>query len=161
MPQSLGVQGLVDRKQRENGMARQVYFSFHYDRDAWRVAQVRNSQVISGYGKTPFYDKAEWEKIKKQGDSAIKNWIETQMKGSSVTAVLIGKETAYRPWVKYEIQRSIELGKGLIGIDISKIKNQRGEQDERGPNPLPAGAPLYLWNKEEGYKNLGRWIDLA
>ena len=29
-------------------MARKVFFSFHYERDAWRVAQVRNSNVITG-----------------------------------------------------------------------------------------------------------------
>jgi hypothetical protein len=142
-------------------VARQVFFSFHYDRDAWRVAQVRNCQVVSGYAKNPFYDKAQWEQIKKKGDTAIRNWIETQLNGSSVTVVLLGKETGARRWVKYEIARSQELGKGLIGVDISHIRNQRGETDERGPNPLPASAPLYLWNKQEGYKNLGSWIEAA
>lgn len=37
-------------------MARQVFFSFHYDRDHWRASIVRNSQVISGYDKSPFYE---------------------------------------------------------------------------------------------------------
>lgn len=142
-------------------MARFVYFSFHYDRDSWRVAQVRNSQALRGYEKTPFYDKAEWEKIKKKGDDAIRNWIESQMKGASVTVVLLGKETSSRRWVKYEIKRSSELGKGLIGVDISKIKDQQGRTDERGPSPLPTGTPVYRWNKDDGYKNLGKWIDDA
>ena len=142
-------------------MARHVFFSFHYDRDHWRVSIVRNSQVISKYDKSPFYDKADWEKIKRKGDDAIRNWINAQMKGSSVTVVLLGKQTGARRWVKYEVKRSQELGKGLIGIDISKIKNQRGETDERGPSPLPSGTPIYLWNKEDGHKNLGRWIDAA
>ncbi|MGF9996732.1 TIR domain-containing protein [Bacillus safensis] len=33
-------------------MARKVFFSFHYERDAWRAGQVRNSnitQAIKGY----------------------------------------------------------------------------------------------------------------
>jgi hypothetical protein len=47
-------------------MARKVFFSFHYSRDVWRVAKVRNSNVISNYEKNPFYDKAEWEQIKRQ-----------------------------------------------------------------------------------------------
>jgi hypothetical protein len=75
--------------------------------------------------------------------------------------MLLGKQTGSRRWVKYEVKRSQELGKGLIGIDISKIKNQRGETDERRPNPLPLGTPGYLWNKEEGHKNLGHWIEAA
>jgi hypothetical protein len=142
-------------------MARQVFFSFHYDRDHWRVSIVRNSQVVSGYSQNPFYDKAEWEKIKRKGDNAIRSWIDTQMQGSSVTVVLLGKETGSRRWVKYEIKRSQELGKGLIGVDISHIRNQHGETDERGPNPLPTSTPVYLWNKESGGKNLGRWIEAA
>lgn len=142
-------------------MARRVFFSFHFDRDSWRVAKVRNSQVVSGYDKNPFYDKADWEAIKKQGDAAIKKWIDEQLKGTSVTVVLIGKETASRRWVKYEIEKSIADGKGLIGIDISKITNSAGETDETGVNPLPKGYPYYRWNKDDGYKNLGKWIDDA
>ncbi|HYQ77689.1 MAG TPA: TIR domain-containing protein [Solirubrobacterales bacterium] len=142
-------------------MARRVFFSFHYDRDNWRVAKVRNSQVVQGYDKNPFYDKAEWEKIKKQGKAAIKTWIDGQLKGTSVTVVLIGNETASRPWVQYEIEKSIEDGKGLIGIDISKIKDREGETDETGANPLPNGYPYYRWNKDNGYENLGKWIEDA
>lgn len=142
-------------------MARKVFFSFHYARDSWRVGQVRNSNVVSGYDKNPFYDKAEWESIKRQGDQAVKNWIERQLNGTSVTVVLIGKETASRRWVKYEIKRSIELGKGLIGIDISKIKDRHGNTDETGVNPLPNGYKRYLWNSDNGRDNLGAWIEAA
>jgi len=142
-------------------MARKVFFSFHYSRDAWRVSQVRNSNVIAAYDKSPFYDKAVWQSIKQRGEQAIKNWIEEQLKGTSVTVVLIGRETATRPWVKYEIKRSIELGKGLIGIDISKINDQNGNTDDTGVNPVPAGYKRYLWNTDNGRENLGRWIEEA
>ncbi len=142
-------------------MARKVFFSFHYARDAWRVAQVRNSNVITNLEKSPFYDKAEWESIKRNGDQAVKNWIDNQLSGTSVTVVLIGAETASRKWVKHEISRSIELGKGLLGVDISKIKDRNGETDPTGANPLPDGYPVYLWNKNNGAENLGKWIEAA
>ena len=142
-------------------MARKVFFSFHYSRDAWRVGQVRNCNVISDYDKPPFYDKADWEAIKRQGDQAIKNWIEKQLDGTSVTVVLIGKETSTRPWVRYEIKRSIDLGKGLIGIDISKIKDRDRNTDDTGINPLPTGYKKYLWNTDNGRENLGTWIERA
>lgn len=142
-------------------MARKVFFSFHYSRDSWRVSQVRNSNIITDYDKTPFYDKADWENIKRQGDQAIKDWIEKQLSGTSVTVVLIGKETSSRKWVKYEIKRSIELGKGLMGIDISKIKNQDRNTDDTGVNPLPSGYKKYQWNNDNGRENLGRWIEKA
>lgn len=142
-------------------MARKIFFSFHYARDVWRVGQVRNSNVITNLDKSPFYDKAEWESIKRKGDQAVKNWIDSQLSGTSVTVVLIGAETASRKWVKYEISKSIELGKGLLGIDISKIKDRNGETDPTGANPLPTGYPVYLWNKNNGAENLGKWIEAA
>lgn len=67
---------------------------------------------------------AGWESIKRQGDQAIHNWIENQLNGTSVTVVLIGSETSTRRWVKYEIKRSVERGKGLSGIDISKSRTE-------------------------------------
>jgi hypothetical protein len=143
-------------------MARKVFFSFHYDRDAWRVSQVRNCNVVNRFDKNPFYDKAVWEKIKRQGDAAIRRWIDEQLRGTSVTVVLIGKETARRRWVKYEIERSIELRKGLIGVHIIGIKDQNGGTEETlGPNPLPEGYKTYRWNKDSGPRNLGRWIEDA
>jgi hypothetical protein len=141
-------------------MARNVYFSFHYDRDAWRASIVRNSNVISNYDKT-YTDSAEWEAIKKASDDAVRKWITEQLKGTSVTVVLIGKETSTRKWVQYEIEKSIELGKGLLGIYINKIENSKGETDEPGANPLPSKYPTYLWNNDAGRENLGKWIEKA
>lgn len=139
-------------------MARQVFFSFHYSRDSWRVAQVRNSNLI-WWDKTPFYDKAQWEQVKRQGDISIKNWIDRQLNGSSVTVVLIGYETANRPWVQYEIRRSIELWKWLIWVHISWIKNQKWETDKLWKNPLPIGYKVYKWNADNGRDNLHKWIE--
>ena len=142
-------------------MARKVYFSFHFQRDSWRVANVRNSGAIRGLEKTPFYDAAQWEAIRRQGDQAIRRWIESELAGTSVTVVLVGAQTAGRRWVKYEIRRSRELGKGLLGIDISSIRDRHGHSDRRGANPLPRGYPLYDWARQDGRANIGLWIDAA
>lgn len=91
-------------------------FGFHYARDVRRVVQVRNSWVVRPGGQTqPFYDKAEFEEAKRRA-GGIEKWIETQMAGTSVTIVLFGAETYHRPWVRYEIKRSFELGKGVLAI---------------------------------------------
>lgn len=142
-------------------MARKVFFSFDFGRDAWRVAKVRNSNVISSLDKTPFYDKAQWEAIKAKGDDAIKAWIDSQLSGTSVTVVLIGHKTSTRRWVKYEIAESIRLGKGLMGVNINKIKDQNQATDEPGANPLPAGYKVHNWNSDNGAENLGIWIEAA
>lgn len=140
---------------------RKVFFSFHYQRDSWRVSQVRNSNMVGKGFENPYYDRAGWESVKAKGDAAVKAWIDSQIKGTSVTVVLIGAETANRKWVKYEIQRTLELGHGLIGIDISKIHDKDGSTDPTGPNPLPPGYKYYRWNKDNGRENLGSWIEDA
>jgi hypothetical protein len=153
-------------------MARKIFFSFHYERDAWRASQVRNSNVVSAEDRYGFIDAAEWESIKKNGDSGIERWIEDQLKNTSVTAVLIGAETAEREWVRHEIIKSWNRGNGIVGIRIHSIKDQDQKTDTPGHNPLdgfrlPDGTQLssicktYDWVTNDGRKNVGKWADEA
>lgn len=140
-------------------MTRKVFFSFKYE-DVTRAMVVRNSAVTKGEEAAGFIDKADFEKIKKQGDQAIKNWIDEQLKGTTVTAVLVGAETCASRWVKYEIDQSIKRGNGLLGIDISKIKDFAGKTSERC-GMIPVGCDFYLWNNDDGYNKLGDWVEKA
>jgi hypothetical protein len=157
-------------------MARRVFFAFHYERDIWRAGQVRNSWVTKPDREDAgFWDAADWEKIKKQGDEAIKRWIKDQLKGTSVTAVLIGAETSTREWVKYEIIESYNRGNGLLGIYIHNIKDRNGYTDTKGNNPFSyiyieqdgkkvyfsEIYPTYDWVNDDGYENLGDWVEKA
>jgi len=141
-------------------MARRVFFSFKYKQDVSRAMVVRKSWVAQGREAAGFIDVAEFEKLKRQGDIAIKNWINKQLEGTSVTVVLVGEKTCDSRWVKYEIKRSEERGNGLLGIDISKIKDLQGNTSKRC-GQIPKGYSFYLWNKENGYKNIGAWIEKA
>jgi hypothetical protein len=136
---------------------RKVFFSFKYE-DVSRAMVVRNSWVTQGKEAAGFIDKAEFEKVEKQGDMAIKNWIDKQIDGTSVTVVLVGEKTLSSHWVKYEINKSIERGNGLLFIDISKIKDLQGNTSERG-GTIPSDYHLYLWIKDDGYNNMGDWIE--
>ena len=69
-----------------------VFFGFDYD-DVWRVNQVRKSGAFVGERRSGFRDKAEYEQVKRQGDTAIKRWIRAQMQGYSATCILIGSAT--------------------------------------------------------------------
>lgn len=80
-------------------MARKVFFSFKYD-DVHRAMNVRNSNVIAGVMKSGFIDKAEFEKVERQGDRAIQSWIDRQLEGTSVTVVLVGAHTNRSKWVE-------------------------------------------------------------
>jgi hypothetical protein len=138
---------------------RKVFFSFKY-KDVSRAMVVRNSWVTQGKEAAGFIDAADFEKIKKQGDQAIKNWIDNQLKGTSVTVVLVGEKTCSSRWVKYEIEKSKEIGNGLLGIDVSKIKDLQGNTSERCGR-IPSGYDFYLWNNDDGYNNMGNWIEKA
>ena len=140
-------------------MARRVFFSFKYE-DVSRAMVVRNSWVAQGKQAAGFIDAADFEDLERQGDSAIRNWIDSQLEGTSVTVVLVGEKTCDSRWVKYEIRKSIERGNGLLGIDISKIKDLQGNTSERC-GQIPEGYRFYLWNKEDGYHNMGDWIEKA
>lgn len=142
-------------------MARRAFFSFHFQHDIFRANVVRNSWITRDREAAGFYDASLWEEAQTKGEAAVKALIDAGLRNTSVTVVLIGKQTASRPYVKYEIEQSIARGNGLLGIRIEKIKDIRGNVDDPGPNPLPAGYPLYLWNKNDGYTNLGTWIERA
>jgi len=114
-------------------MARRVFYSFYYKEDNWRASQVRNMGVIEG--NQPVSDN-DWEQITKGGDEAIKKWINGQMNGTSCTIVLIGSNTAGRKWIKYEIKKSWEDGKGLLGIYVHNFKDKDGNQSLKGKNPF-------------------------
>ncbi len=140
-------------------MARKAFFSFKY-KDVSRAMIVRNSWVTQGKEAAGFIDAADFEEVKKKGDAAIKKWIDGQLNGTSVTVVLVGEKTCGSRWVKYEIEKSIEIGNGLLGIDVSKIKDLQGNTSERC-GKLPKGYEFYLWNKDDGYNNMGDWIEKA
>ena len=112
---------------------RRVFFSFHYEADAWRTAQIRNAGVVEG--NEPVSDN-DWETIARSGDDKIRTWIDYQLAGKSCAIVMIGNKTAGRKWIDYEIRKSWNDGKGLLGIYVHKLKDQFGYQANRGRNPF-------------------------
>ncbi len=110
-----------------------VFFSFHYERDAWRVQQVMNMGAVEGQ---PLLNSQEWEAVKKQGKSAIETYIDDQMKYKSAVVVLVGKETASREWVTYEILKAWNEKRPLVGVRIHGLKDNDQKTDSAGPNPF-------------------------
>ena len=77
-------------------MARRVFFSFHYQRDIWRVNQMRSFPNVTGCAAAGFQDASILEEAKKKGDSAIKALINKGLENTSVTVVCVGYKTAGR-----------------------------------------------------------------
>ena len=114
-------------------MAKRVFFSFHYDPDNWRAAQVRNMGVFED--DAPVSDN-DWETVRKRNDAAIEKWIKEQLNSRSCTVVLVGTNTAGRKWIDFEIKETWNSGKGLVGICIHNLQDKYERQSSKGSNPF-------------------------
>ena len=158
-------------------MARNVFYSFHYAPDNWRASQVRNMGVVDG--SQPARDN-DWEAIVRGGRAAIRRWIDDQMYGKSCVVVLIGENTAGRPWINYEIEKGWGDGKGVLGIHVHGLKDRDGDTAAKGDSPFDEfdvdGTPLsdivpifdpggWFSDSREVYaeikNNLADWIEEA
>lgn len=141
-------------------MARRVFFSFHYQNDIQPVNVVRNAHIVEGTAAAGFHDASLWEEAKKKGDTEVKKMIDAALIGTTVTVVLIGERTASRQYVRYEIEKSLARGNGLLGIHIHNIPSWDGRPRSRGVVPaalISAGAPVYDWDRSK----FGGWVEAA
>jgi len=92
---------------------RQVFFSFEYNKDAWRASQVKEMGKVDD---SSTFSSNDWEEVKEKTDTKIKEWIDSQMAKRSCLIVLIGNSTSGRKWISYEIEKAYELNKGIVGI---------------------------------------------
>ena len=155
-------------------MARRVFFSFHYEADSWRAAQVRNAGVVEG--DRPVTDN-QWESIKRGGDIAIQKWIDGQLSGKSCLVVLIGSKTANRKWINYEIAKAWNDRRGVLGVYIHNLEDQNRRTSIQGQNPfsyIKLGDGRFLsgivkdcdpmvWPSAYGdiVDNIGDWVEDA
>lgn len=114
-------------------MARKVFYSFHYEPDSWRVAKIRNIGTVEGNRPAT---SNKWEEVKKGSDKAISKWIDDNMNNRTCLVVLVGKNTAKRKWIDYEIKKAWNEGKGVVGIHIHNLKDQNQKQASKGKNPF-------------------------
>ena len=124
-------------------MAKTVFYSFHYTRDVHRVQLVRYINALEGQ---PILNSQQWESVRRGGTAAIQKWIDEEMAYKRAVVVLIGKETANRPWVKYEIQKAWSINKPVVGIRIHGLSSM-GEVDSIGGDPFAVagvhGVPIF------------------
>lgn len=155
-------------------MSRHVFYSLHYDADRSRVELIRNLATLHANLEAK---PSEWATITRSGAFAVKRWLEQQLRGRSCMIVLIGAETASRPWIQYEIQRARELNLGLLGVRIHNLTNAKGAQSKSGPNPFEVpsdagaqGVPVDVYDPPETdpklvYRSIAdhlpRWVEKA
>jgi hypothetical protein len=67
---------------------------------------------------------------------AVKRLINAGLDRSSVTCILIGSYTYRRPWVRYEVMKSLRRGNRIFGVHINSIRGKDRLTKPLGPNPL-------------------------
>lgn len=141
-------------------MPRKVFFSFHYQRDIWRVNQIRNLGEVIGSAAAGFNDSSLWEEAKKKSEDAVKRLIDSGLEGTSVTVVCIGSQTAGRKFINYEIDKSISRGNGILGVRIHHLRGKDGLTDGEGavPGRLVNKYPIYKYTSAADLKT---WIEKA
>lgn len=122
-------------------MAKSVFYSFHYERDVHRVQLVRNINALEGQS---LLNSQKWEQIRQSGDRAVESWIAQEMTYKRAVIVLIGRETANRKWVQYEIEKAWADRKPLLGVHIHGLSSM-GTTDTKGASPFnsAAGIPIF------------------
>ncbi len=152
---------------------RQIFYSFHFNNDVFRVQQIRNMGALE---ENKPVSPNEWETIKKAGEKAIEKWIDDNMKYRSCVVVLIGEETAKRPWVKHEIKKAWQDGKGLLGIHVNNLRDPKTGTCSKGTNPfdqfifkgkdgkaktIPCKTPLASNAYNDIKNNIESWVEEA
>ncbi|WP_417909045.1 TIR domain-containing protein [Candidatus Electronema sp. PJ] len=147
-----------------------VFFSFHYANDVMRVQQIRNIGVLE---KNEPLSPNDWEQLKRTGETSVKHWIDENMKHKRCVIVLVGAETAKRPFVRYEIEKAWNDGKGLFGIYIHNLRCPRNSTSAIGQNPFnnftiengtKMSSVIHCYNPStynEIAQNMESWVNLA
>lgn len=136
--QKLNSSDKSQQTQLSSGQKRNVFISFHMEDEA-QVGLLRH-QAKNDKFNLEFRDYS----VKKPFDNKWKTHCEERIEQTSITIVMIGPETYKRPAVLWEINKSYELGKKVVGVRIRKDK------DDPIPGPLLRhNAKIINWNMEE------------
>jgi hypothetical protein len=118
---------------------RKAYFAFDFD-DVIRVNNVRHTGKIGPRvmpNSRGFLDRSVWDSRKINTDPGLKQLMQGAMKFSSVVCVLIGTNTWFSRWVRYEMALAVVNERGLMGVDLNSLNHhQRKAPDPIGVNPL-------------------------
>ncbi|WP_198971761.1 TIR domain-containing protein [Xylophilus sp. ASV27] len=147
-------------------MAKRVFFSFHYkDVIEFRVNVVRKHWVAKAdREEAGYFDASIWEEAQKTNDLGMTRMINGALDNTSATCVLVGSQTYERPWVRYEIIKSLCRGNRVFAVHINQIKGKDQLTKPNGPNPFDYLALKY---GDDGKKvevleaKDGKWVGYA
>lgn len=118
-------------------MARRIFISFQHD-DRMKAKGFN----LLRWNKNVQYDcvgRHLLDPVNSKNAKYVREKIKEQLSGTSVTVVLIGKNTATSDWVADEVKWSLEKGNGVLGI---KLESGAGVP----PALAACGAEIMDWD---------------
>ena len=129
-------------------MVRRVFISYQHD-------DRMQAKGFNLQGKNPnidfdFVGRHLLDPVDSENEDYIKRKIREQITGTSVTVVIIGKETAYSEWVAWEIKESLDKEKpnGIVGV-LLKDATPPPRDSPVGKALNEVGAEVIEWRQEE------------
>lgn len=151
-----------------------VFFSYDYNKDGRRVDDIRSMGIVKDNKPA---SKEEWDNICSKGDTAIQKWIDDSMSDKECVVVFIGEDTINRKWIRYEIEKAWNEGKGLLGVYVHNVEDPNTGKGVKGQDPfvkfkmnrdgkkLRSVIKCYDPKQDDAYnciiENLEIWIDDA
>lgn len=115
-----------------------AYLSVDYERDLHRAELVLQSGAVQF---EPLLTAGEWALLRRD-ESKLERAIDHRMQPATSVVVLIGRETAMRPWVVYEVAKAWRESRPLVGMCVHGLGDELGRTDIWGANPfLEVGLP--------------------
>lgn len=102
------------REELEKGARRNTFLSFDYD-DSNEVELLRG-QAKNDKSKIEFIDYSVKVAINSEKAETIKKEISDRIRQCSQTVVYITDATSSSSWVKWEVEKSLQLGKDVIAV---------------------------------------------
>jgi len=101
-------------KKELSGVKRNVFISFAYE-------DIDNVNLLRGQAKNEqndleFSDYSVKEPFNSENADYIKRKITEKIEKASVSVVYISKHTAQSEWVKWEVEKSLKMGKGVVAV---------------------------------------------
>lgn len=128
-------------------MARRIFISYqHADQMSAKAfnLQGKNSKI-----NFDFIGRHLLDPVNSENKGYIKGKIREQITGTSVTIVVIGKETAYSEWVAWEIRESLKKNNpnGIVGV-LLKGATPPPRDSPVGKALYEAGAEIVEWKQD-------------
>lgn len=138
-----------------------VFISYYYECDheiAKEITKTINEDRLNIFTVVKEHEK-------RKDSKTIKNWVDREIKKTKITILLISKETHTRPYVSYEVEKSISNGNTIIPVLIDSGENAVNDEsitlmEEKLRKHIPGKKPkMRKWFQENGSENILKWLN--